>query len=139
VRENLRYARPDASDAEIEDAARAAQIHDLIASLPDGYDTMVGSRGHRFSGREKQRIARSLLRDPRVLIPDDATSALDTDTERGPRSRRSTSWPSRPIITIAHRLSTVRDADQIAALDHGQIIEAGDHPACSPARAATPN
>ena len=84
VRENLRYARPDATDAEIEDAARAAQIHDLIAGLPDGYDTMVGSRGHRFSGGEKQRIAiaRTLLRDPRMLVLDEATSALDTETER---------------------------------------------------------
>ena len=84
VRENLRYAKPDATDAEIEDAARAAQIHDLIAGLPDGYDTMVGSRGHRFSGGEKQRlaIARTLLRDPRVLVLDEATSALDTETER---------------------------------------------------------
>ena len=84
VRENLRYAKPGATDAEIEDAARAAQIHDLIAGLPDGYDTMVGSRGHRFSGGEKQRIAiaRTLLRDPRVLVLDEATSALDTETER---------------------------------------------------------
>jgi ATP-binding cassette subfamily B protein len=141
VRENLRYARPDASDAEIEDAARAAQIHDLIASLPDGYDTMVGSRGHRFSGREKQRIAiaRSLLRDPRVLVLDDATSALDTDTEWAVQQAFDTLAGGRTTIAIAHRLSTVRDADQIAVLDHGQIIEAGDRPACSPARAATPN
>ena len=84
VRENLRYAKPGATDAEIEAAARAAQIHDLIVSLPDGYDTMVGSRGHRFSGGEKQRIAiaRTLLRDPRVLVLDEATSALDNETER---------------------------------------------------------
>ena len=84
VRENLRYARPDATDAELEAAARAARIHDLIASLPDGYDTVVGSRGHRFSGGEKQRIAiaRTLLRNPRVLVLDEATSALDTETER---------------------------------------------------------
>ena len=84
VRENLRYARPDATDAEIEAAARAAQIHDLISALPDGYDTIVGSRGHRFSGGEKQRIAiaRTLLRDPRILVLDEATSALDTETER---------------------------------------------------------
>ena len=84
VRENLRYARPDATDAEIEAAARAAQVHELIAGLPEGYDTMVGSRGHRFSGGEKQRlaIARTLLRDPRVLVLDEATSALDTETER---------------------------------------------------------
>ena len=84
VRENLRYAKPDATDAEIEAAARAARIHDLISGLPDGYDTMVGSRGHRFSGGEKQRIAiaRTLLRNPRVLVLDEATSALDTETER---------------------------------------------------------
>jgi ATP-binding cassette, subfamily B, bacterial len=129
VRENLRYAKPAATDAEIEDAARAAQIHDLIASLPDGYDTMVGSRGHRFSGGEKQRIAiaRTLLRDPRVLVLDEATSALDTETERAVQHAFDTLAAGRTTITIAHRLSTVRDADQIIVLDHGQIIEAGEH------------
>jgi len=129
VRENLRYARPGATDAEIEDAARAAQIHDLIASLPDGYDTMVGSRGHRFSGGEKQRIAiaRTLLRDPRVLVLDEATSALDTETERAVQQAFDTLARGRTTITIAHRLSTVRHADQIIVLDHGRIIEAGDH------------
>jgi ATP-binding cassette, subfamily B, bacterial len=129
VRENLRYAKPTATDAEIEDAARAAQIHDLIASLPDGYDTMVGSRGHRFSGGEKQRIAiaRTLLRDPRVLVLDEATSALDTDTERAVQQAFDSLAKGRTTITIAHRLSTVRDADQIIVLDHGRIIEAGDH------------
>ena len=129
VRENLRYAKPTATDAEIEDAARAAQIHDLIASLPDGYDTMVGSRGHRFSGGEKQRlaIARTLLRDPRVLVLDEATSALDTETERAVQQAFDTLAQGRTTITIAHRLSTVRDADQIVVLDHGRIIEAGDH------------
>ncbi|MGO9164507.1 MAG: ABC transporter ATP-binding protein [Streptosporangiaceae bacterium] len=129
VRENLRYARPGATDAEIEDAARAAQIHDLIAGLPDGYDTMVGSRGHRFSGGEKQRlaIARTLLRDPRVLVLDEATSALDTETERAVQRAFDTLAAGRTTITIAHRLSTVRDADQIAVLDHGHIAEAGTH------------
>ncbi|MDG4819130.1 ABC transporter ATP-binding protein [Micromonospora sp. WMMD956] len=129
VRENLRYARPDATDAEIEDAARAAQIHDLIAALPDGYDTMVGSRGHRFSGGEKQRlaIARTLLRDPRVLILDEATSALDTETERAVQRAFDELARGRTTITIAHRLSTVRDADQIAVLDHGRIVESGTH------------
>jgi ATP-binding cassette subfamily B protein len=129
VRENLRYAKPDATDAEIEEAARAAQIHDLIASLPDGYDTMVGSRGHRFSGGEKQRIAiaRTLLRDPRVLVLDEATSALDTETERAVQQAFDALARGRTTITIAHRLSTVRDADQIVVLDHGRILEAGTH------------
>jgi ATP-binding cassette subfamily B protein len=129
VRENLRYAKPDASDAEIEDAARAAQIHDLISGLPDGYDTMVGSRGYRFSGGEKQRIAiaRTLLRDPRVLVLDEATSALDNETERAVQQAFDHLARGRTTITIAHRLSTVRDADQIVVLDHGHIVESGDH------------
>ena len=129
VRENLRYARPDATDAEIENAARSAQIHDLISGLPDGYDTMVGSRGHRFSGGEKQRlaIARTLLRDPRVLVLDEATSALDTETERAVQKAFDNLALGRTTITIAHRLSTVRDADQIVVLDHGRVVEAGTH------------
>ncbi|MFC5924471.1 ABC transporter ATP-binding protein [Micromonospora vulcania] len=129
VRENLRYARPDATDAQVEAAARAAQIHDLIADLPDGYDTVVGSRGHRFSGGEKQRlaIARTLLRDPRILVLDEATSALDTETERAVQRAFDLLAEGRTTITIAHRLSTVRDADQIAVLDHGRIVEAGTH------------
>ncbi|HEV3355557.1 MAG TPA: ABC transporter ATP-binding protein [Pseudonocardiaceae bacterium] len=131
VRENLRYAKPTATDAEIEDAARAAQIHDLISTLPDGYDTMVGSRGHRFSGGEKQRIAiaRTLLRDPRVLLLDEATSALDTETERAVQQAFDALAHGRTTITIAHRLSTVRGADQIAVLDHGHVIERGSHTA----------
>jgi len=129
VRENLRYAKPHATDAEIEDAARAARIHDLIADLPDGYDTVVGSRGHRFSGGEKQRlaIARTLLRDPRVLILDEATSALDTETERAVQDAFEALAEGRTTITIAHRLSTVRDADQIVVIDHGRVAEAGTH------------
>ncbi|GAB6900473.1 ABC transporter ATP-binding protein [Kineosporia succinea] len=129
VRENLRYARPDATDEQIEAAARAAQVHELIASLPDGYDTMVGSRGHRFSGGEKQRlaIARTLLRNPRVLVLDEATSALDTTTERAVQQAFDELARGRTTITIAHRLSTVRDADRIAVLDHGRIVETGTH------------
>jgi ATP-binding cassette, subfamily B, bacterial len=129
VRENLRYARPTATDAEIEAAARAARIHDLIAALPDGYDTVVGSRGHRFSGGEKQRlaIARTLLRDPRVLVLDEATSALDTETERAVQDAFDSLARGRTTITIAHRLSTVRGADRIAVLDHGRVVESGTH------------
>lgn len=129
IRENLRYARPEATDAEIEDAARAAQIHDLVVSLPRGYDTVVGARGHRFSGGEKQRIAiaRTLLRDPRVLVLDEATSALDTRTERDVQAALDTLSAGRTTVTIAHRLSTVRGADLIAVLDHGRVVETGDH------------
>ena len=129
VRENLRYVKPDATDAEIEAAARAAQVHDLISSLPDGYDTVVGSRGHRFSGGEKQRIAiaRTLLRDPRVLVLDEATSALDTETERAVQRAFDRLAQGRTTVTIAHRLSTVRDADQIVVVNNGRIIESGTH------------
>ncbi len=129
IRENLRYARPDATDAQIEAAARAARIHDLISALPDGYDTVVGSRGHRFSGGEKQRIAiaRTLLRDPKVLVLDEATSALDTETERAVQRAFEELSRGRTTVTIAHRLSTVRDADRIAVVDHGRILESGTH------------
>ncbi len=129
IRENLRFACPEASDAEIEDAARAAQIHDLIASLPDGYDTPVGERGYRFSGGEKQRmaIARTVLRNPPVLILDEATSALDTETERAVQQALDELSRGRTTIAIAHRLSTIRDADQILVLDEGRIVERGTH------------
>jgi ATP-binding cassette, subfamily B, bacterial len=129
VRENLRYAKPGATDAELVAAAKAAQVHDLIAGLPDGYDTVVGSRGHRFSGGEKQRlaIARTLLRDPQVLVLDEATSALDTETERSVQQAFDVLARGRTTITIAHRLSTVRGADRIAVLDHGRIVELGTH------------
>ena len=129
IRENLRYAKPTATDEEIVAAARAAQIHDLISDLPDGYDTMVGSRGHRFSGGEKQRIAiaRTLLRDPRILVLDEATSALDTETERAVQRAFDELSRGRTTVTIAHRLSTVRDADQIVVVDHGRILESGTH------------
>jgi ATP-binding cassette subfamily B protein len=129
IRENLRYAAPGATDAQLVAAAKAAQIHDLIASLPDGYDTVVGSRGHRFSGGEKQRIAiaRTLLRDPRILVLDEATSALDTATELAVQAAFDELARGRTTITIAHRMSTVRDADQIAVVDHGRILESGSH------------
>jgi len=129
IRENLRFARPDATDQEIEQAARAAQIHDLIAGLPDGYDTLVGERGYRFSGGEKQRIAiaRTVLRNPPVLVLDEATSALDTETERQVQAALDDLARGRTTIAIAHRLSTVRNADQILVLDHGQIVERGTH------------
>src|SRR5690349_924671 len=129
VRENLRYAKPDATDAEIEAAARAAQIHDLIVSLPHGYDTVVGSRGHRFSGGAKQRIAiaRTSLRDPLVLVLDEATSALDNATEHAVQQALDALAAGRTTITIAHRLSTIADADQIVVLDGGRVVERGTH------------
>jgi ATP-binding cassette subfamily B protein len=129
VRENLRFARPQATDEEIEDAARTARIHDLIASLPDGYDTVVGERGYRFSGGEKQRmaIARTVLRNPPVLVLDEATSSLDTQTEAAVQAELERLAEGRTTITIAHRLSTVRDADQIVVLDQGEIAERGTH------------
>jgi ATP-binding cassette, subfamily B, bacterial len=129
IRENLRFAKPDATDEEVEEAARAARIHDLIATLPDGYDTMVGERGYRFSGGEKQRmaIARTILRNPPVLVLDEATSALDTQTERMVQEALDRLAENRTTIAIAHRLSTVRDADQIIVLDKGRIVERGVH------------
>jgi ATP-binding cassette subfamily B protein len=129
IRDNLRFARPDATDDEIEDAARAAQIHDLVASLPEGYDTEVGERGYRFSGGEKQRIAiaRTMLRNPPVLVLDEATSALDTETERQVQLALDRLSEGRTTIAIAHRLSTIRDADQIVVLDGGRVVERGTH------------
>ncbi|MFD4113816.1 NovA family novobiocin export ABC transporter [Streptomyces niveus] len=129
VADNLRFAKPDATDEEIEKAARAAQIHDHIVTLPDGYDTLVGERGYRFSGGEKQRlaIARTILRDPPVLVLDEATSALDTRTEHAVQQAIDSLSEGRTTITIAHRLSTVRDADQIVVLDAGRIAERGTH------------
>jgi ATP-binding cassette subfamily B protein len=129
VRENLRFARPEAADEEVEAAARTARIHDLVASLPQGYDTIVGERGYRFSGGEKQRmaIARTVLRNPPVLVLDEATSSLDTQTEYAVQAELERLAEGRTTITIAHRLSTVRDADQIVVLDKGQIVERGTH------------
>ncbi len=129
VRENLRFAKPQATDEEIEAAARTAQIHELVSSLPEGYETIVGERGYRFSGGEKQRIAiaRTVLRNPPVLVLDEATSSLDTRTEHEVQEALDRLAEGRTTITIAHRLSTVRDADQIVVLDHGEIVERGGH------------
>ncbi|MFI8091709.1 ABC transporter ATP-binding protein [Streptomyces sp. NPDC086080] len=129
IADNLRFAKPDATDEELRAAAGAAQIHDHIAALPEGYDTVVGERGHRFSGGEKQRlaIARTILRDPPVLVLDEATSALDTRTEAAVQQAIDALSANRTTITIAHRLSTVRGADQIVVLDSGRAVERGTH------------
>ncbi|MFJ9244028.1 ABC transporter ATP-binding protein [Streptomyces sp. NPDC101776] len=129
VADNLRFAKPDATDEELHAAARAAQIHEHIAGLPDGYDTVVGERGHRFSGGEKQRlaIARTILRDPPVLILDEATSALDNRTEAAVQDAIDALSANRTTLTIAHRLSTIRAADQIVVLDSGHVAERGTH------------
>jgi len=129
VRENLRYARPDATQGEIEEAARAANIHDRIVSFADGYDTVVGERGYRLSGGEKQRlaIARVLLKDPKILILDEATSALDTASERLVQQALEHATRRRTTIAIAHRLSTVLGADVILAVEGGRIVERGTH------------
>ena len=129
VRDNLRYARPDATDAELETATRAAAIHDRILELPEGYDTVVGERGYKLSGGEKQRIAiaRVLLKDPRILILDEATSALDTVSERLIQAAVERLMVGRTTIAIAHRLSTILRADQILVLERGRIVERGRH------------
>jgi ATP-binding cassette subfamily B protein len=129
VRENLAFAKPDATDAEIVAAAEAARIDHVISALPEGYDTVVGERGYRFSGGEKQRIAiaRTILRNPPILVLDEATSSLDTETERLVQEALDRLSEGRTTIAIAHRLSTVRDADQIIVLDRGRIVERGRH------------
>jgi ABC-type transport system involved in Fe-S cluster assembly fused permease/ATPase subunit len=129
IRYNIAYGRPGATYEEIEGAARAAKIHDFIHSLPDGYETTVGERGLKLSGGEKQRvgIARTLLKDPPILLLDEATSALDTETEREIQEELRAMGQGRSVITIAHRLSTVVDANQILVLEAGEIIESGTH------------
>jgi ATP-binding cassette subfamily B protein len=129
VRENLRFAKPDATDEELEAAAAAARIHDLVVSLPEGYDTIVGERGYRFSGGEKQRIAiaRTVLRNPPILVLDEATSSLDTETERQVQEALDRLAEGRTTIAIAHRLSTIHDADQIVVIDGGEVVERGRH------------
>jgi ATP-binding cassette subfamily B protein len=130
IRENLRYGRPDATQAELEAAAKAAAIHDRIVELEDGYDTIVGERGYRLSGGEKQRlaIARVVLKDPRILILDEATSALDTHSERLIQSALEPLMQGRTTIAIAHRLSTILSADLILVIERGRIVERGTHP-----------
>jgi ATP-binding cassette subfamily B protein len=129
VRDNLLYARPEATDEELQAAARAAAIHDRIMELPEGYDTLVGERGYKLSGGEKQRIAiaRVLLKDPRILILDEATSALDTVSERLIQAAFERVMEGRTTIAIAHRLSTILRADRILVYERGRIVERGTH------------
>ena len=129
VRDNLRYAKPDATDGELEAAARAAAIHDRVMELPEGYDTIVGERGYKLSGGEKQRIAiaRVLLKDPRILILDEATRALDTVSERLIQAALERVEAGRTTLAIAHRLSTILRADLILVFDRGRIVERGTH------------
>ena len=129
IANNLRYARPDASDEELWGALERAEVALLVASLPDGLDTIVGERGYRFSGGERQRltIARMLLRDPRVVVLDEATSSLDSRSEAAVQAALDTALDGRTALVIAHRLSTVRAADSIVVLDHGRIVEQGTH------------
>ncbi len=131
IRYNIAYGRPGATQAEIEQAARAAQVHDFVTHLPEGYDTRVGERGLKLSGGEKQRvaIARTLLKDPRILILDEATSALDTHTEQDIQAALRTVARHRTTVVIAHRLSTVVDADEIIVLEQGRVVERGTHTA----------
>jgi ATP-binding cassette subfamily B protein len=128
---NIAYGRPEATIAEIEEAARAAEIHDFIVSLPRGYETQVGERGLKLSGGEKQRvgIARTILKDPPILVLDEATSALDTETERDIQAALARMGQGRTVITIAHRLSTIADADEIVVLEAGEVVEQGTHEA----------
>jgi ATP-binding cassette, subfamily B, bacterial len=127
IAENLRFARPGASDADLAAAARAARVHEVITALPDGYQTMVGERGYRFSGGERQRlaIARLLLRNPPVVVLDEATSALDNETERAVQDTLEKFAADRTVIVVAHRLSTIRNASQVIVMDHGQVAEHG--------------
>ncbi|MCV2889583.1 ABCB family ABC transporter ATP-binding protein/permease [Ruegeria aquimaris] len=131
IRYNIAYGREDATQADVEMAARAAQIHDFIASLPEGYDTKVGERGLKLSGGEKQRvgIARTLLKNPPILLLDEATSALDTETEQEIKEALALAGEGRTVITIAHRLSTIAEADKIVVLEKGEIVEQGTHDA----------
>jgi ATP-binding cassette subfamily B protein len=129
VAANLRYAKPDATDAELEAACRAARIHHVIDALPDRYGTIVGERGYRLSGGEKQRvaIARLLLKDPAIVVLDEATAHLDSETELLVQQALAEALAGRTSIVIAHRLSTIQAADQILVLEDGRIVERGRH------------
>ena len=129
IRENIAYGRPSATETEIEEAARRANIHEFIMSLPDAYDTMVGERGSRLSGGQKQRvaIARVFLKDPKILILDEATSALDNESEEAVQESLERLACNRTTIIIAHRLSTIKNADEIATIEHGRVVERGAH------------
>jgi ATP-binding cassette subfamily B protein len=129
IRTNLTYARPEASQAEIEVAARAANIHEFVIGLPDGYDTIVGERGYRLSGGEKQRIAlaRVILKNPRILVLDEATSSLDSESEALIQEALKRVMAGRTSIVIAHRLSTILSANLILVMDRGRIVERGTH------------
>ena len=129
ILENLRYARPDAAPEEVAQAARAAQIHDFITGLPDGYETIVGERGYRLSGGERQRlaIARALLKDPKILILDEATSSLDSTNEALIQSALDRLLVGRTSLIVAHRLATIRMANRIVVLEGGRIVEIGGH------------
>ena len=131
IRDNIRFGRPNATDAEVEDAARAAELHEFIATLPMGYETLVGERGLKLSGGEKQRVAlaRSILRHPRIVVLDEATSSLDSQTEATVQANLAGAFGDATRIIIAHRLSTVVHADEIIVLDEGRIVERGDHAA----------
>ena len=129
VRYNIHYGRPDATAEEVVEAAKAAHIHDFVLSLPDGYETRVGERGLKLSGGEKQRvaIARAILKNPAILIFDEATSALDSKSEKAIQAELDRIAQGHTTLVIAHRLSTVMDADQILVMDHGRIVERGTH------------
>ncbi len=129
VKENIRYGKLDATDEEIEQAAKAANAHDFIMEMPNGYDTQIGERGVKLSGGQKQRvaIARAILADPRILILDEATSSVDSESEYLIHRAMDRLMEGRTTFVIAHRLSTVKHADQIVALEHGRIVEIGDH------------
>ena len=129
IRYNIAYGREGATQEDVESAAKAAQIHDFIVSLPEGYDTKVGERGLKLSGGEKQRvgIARTLLKNPPILLLDEATSALDTDTEKDIKDALARAGEGRTVLTIAHRLSTIAESDRIVVLEKGEILEQGTH------------